>query len=61
MTRYPKELFSIREDVTRENIRKYEAERDRLYKKCEELYPDFWKKSFLERMEIKKKVEEEIK
>lgn len=61
MTRYPKELFSIREDVTRENIRKYETERDRLYNKCEELYPDFWKRSFLERMEIKKKVEEEIK
>ena len=59
MSRYPKELFSIREDVTRENIRKYEAERDRLYKKCEELYPDFWSLSFRERMKIKKKVEEE--
>ncbi len=57
---YPKECFSIREDVTRENIRKYEERRKLLYKKCEERYPDFWEKSFRERMEIKKRIEEEI-
>jgi len=58
--RYPKEVFHVREDVTRENMRAYEAKRDRFYKKCEELFPDFWSLPFRERMEIKKLVEEEM-
>jgi len=58
--RYPRAVFSVREDVTRENMRAYEAKRDQFYKKCEELFPDFWSLPFRERMEIKKLVEEEM-
>lgn len=58
---YPKEVFSIREDVTRENIRRYEEKRDRLYNKCKEICPEFWSLPFRERMEIKKKAEEMLK
>lgn len=57
---YPKELFGPNELVTKENIRQYETRQKKLYQKCEELYPDFWKKNLRERMEIKNKVKEEF-
>ena len=57
---YPKELFSINETVTKENLRQYEERKNLIYKKCEEIDPDFWKLPFRERMKIKAKAEKEV-
>ena len=47
---YPSYLFSINEDQTRRNIREYERRRDAWYKKAEEMFPDYWKRTRLERI-----------
>lgn len=61
---YPKSCFSIREDVTRAAKAEYDRKKDLIYKRCEELCAEdnrnFWEMPFRERMELKKKVEEEL-
>ena len=39
---YPKWVYHYREDLTQENMRKYEQMKDEFYKKCEEICPNFW-------------------
>lgn len=58
--RYPREVYSIREDVTRENMRQYDLKMKRLYARCEEIEPNYWKLGLREQMEIRKRAEAEI-
>ena len=53
--RYPSYVYSPNEDVTRENMRQYEQKQNLLYKKCEEIAPDYWQRSCRERFEIREK------
>lgn len=53
---YPKECFSIREDITRENMRKYEERKNKWYDAAEELYPDYFKMNLRERMKVTKEI-----
>lgn len=39
---YPKWVYDIREDVTRQNKAKYDKAIDDWYDKAEELYPNFY-------------------
>ncbi len=55
---YPKWVYSPREDVTRENMHKYDETKEIFYKKCEEINPDYWHLGLRERMEIRDKAEE---
>jgi hypothetical protein len=55
---YPKHLFSIREDLTRENLRRYDEQKKKFYAKCEEIDSEFWHRNLRERMKIKEEVAE---
>ena len=54
---YPKEVYNINEDITRENMRKYDKMRDNWYNKALEICPDFFKRGLRERMEIRKEID----
>ena len=56
---YPKWVFNIREDVTRENMRKYDQMKDTFYKKAVEMFPNYWEMSLVER--YRNKVNEKVK
>lgn len=53
---YPKELFSIREDITRENIRRYEKEQKRIQDECFKRYPNYINMSCRERIAIREEI-----
>ena len=57
---YPKEVFSINETITKENMRQYDAWRERVYKRCKEIAPDYWSLDFRTRLEIKERAEKEV-
>lgn len=57
---YPKELFTANEVVTKENLRRYDAWQDRVYKRCEEIAPDYWKLDFKTRLDLKARAEREV-
>lgn len=40
---YPREVFHINENVTRENMRKYDENIEKWYDIAEKLFPDFYK------------------
>lgn len=39
---YPREVYAPREDITRENMRRYDANIDKWYDTAERLYPNFY-------------------
>ena len=55
---YPKWVFNIREDVTRENMRKYDQMKDDFYKKAVEMFPNYWEMSLVDR--YRNKVNEKV-
>ena len=57
---YPSWVYNIREDVTRENKKQYDATKKIFEAKCEELAlpNDYWKLPLRERMKIRDKAEE---
>ena len=57
---YPKEVYSIREDRTRENMRMYEVWRDKVNERCEEIDPDYYHLPLRDSYKIRKQAEEEI-
>lgn len=60
MAWYPKEVYSINETVTRENMRKYDLRQQRLYDLCLEIEPDYYKLDFKARREIRMQAEKEL-
>ena len=56
MLYYPKELFSINETVTAENIRQYDRARDEWYRAAEKLFPDYHKMNLREKMEKREEI-----
>lgn len=61
---YPKELFSAREDVTRENRRRYEQEQrrrdDLIWEECCRIDPDYIHRSGRERYAIREEAKKNI-
>lgn len=57
---YPKELFSIREDLTRKNLEEYDRKRKNWYAAAEKLYPDYFKLGFRERMRAREAVNDYV-
>lgn len=60
MAWYPKEVYSIREDVTRENMRQYDARQARIAKAILLVAPDYYSLPWRDRIEIRKRVEMEV-
>lgn len=60
MAWYPKEVYNIREDVTRENMRKYDLRQARIMAEVLKAAPDYYSLPIRERLEIKRHVEESI-
>lgn len=57
---YPKELFVAREDVTRNNIKKYEKMKENWYKKALELYPNYYEMKLKDRIKCRGKINEAV-
>lgn len=59
---YPKWVFNIREDITRENMRRYDEMKEAFYKKAEEMFPNYWSMTLVERHrnKVHDKVEEAL-
>lgn len=57
---YPKDVYNIREDITRENMRRYDAWQDRFYKVVRERYPDYFQMGLKERAKVRKQIESEV-
>ena len=55
---YPKEVFNIREDITRANMARYDAAQAKIEKAILEKFPDYYKMSFRERHEIRAEIRE---
>lgn len=49
---YPASVFSVREDVTRENMRLHDLQEEQARKKAEEMFPDFNRFSILRRCSV---------
>lgn len=60
MAWYPKEVYSIREDVTRENMRQYDARQARIMEAVLRAAPDYYSLSPRERLAIRKRIEREV-
>ena len=58
--RYPPEVYCIREDVTRENMRKYDEYQKRLKAKCLELDSNYYSLGLRERMDVLAEAKMEI-
>lgn len=53
--RYPPEVYSVREDVTRENMRIYDQRQRLIEAKCLELRPDYYSLGLRERYEVRQR------
>lgn len=60
MSRYPREVYSYREDITRENMRKYDVWNDKIYAETLKQFPDYHKMCLREQIKAKAKVKAEI-
>lgn len=49
---YPGEVYNINENITRENMRKYDERCQKWYAVAEMLYPDYFEKNLKERMAL---------
>lgn len=58
--RYPPEVYCIREDVTRENMRKYDEYQKRLKAKCLEIDPNYYSLGLRDRMDVLAEAKMEI-
>ena len=56
--RYPKEVFSVREDLTRNTMREYEIKVSVFYWKCLEINPNYYNLGLKDRIAVRKKAEE---
>lgn len=53
---YPKELFSIREDATRNNLAEHDRKRQAWYDAAEKLYPDYFKRELRDRLALRETI-----
>lgn len=58
---YPKWVFNIREDVTRENMRIYDKQQELLRQKCLEINPNYYSLGFREKRAIRERAKGELK
>lgn len=58
--RYPPEVYCIREDVTRENMRKYDEYQKRLRAKCLEIDQNYYSLGLRDRLDVLAKAKMEI-
>ena len=58
---YPKEVFNIREDVTRARMKEYDKKQEAIAKRCLEIDENYYHLGLKERRAIRLKVEEEFK
>lgn len=58
--RYPRECFSINEDVTRNKKSEYERQLDLWYAKALQMYPNYFEMSLRERMNICDSISESV-
>lgn len=54
---YPSWVYSIREDITAANMKKYDRMKEKWYDTAERLYPDYFKRSFKERLLLKAEID----
>lgn len=57
---YPKELFSIREDATRNNLADYDRKRQAWYDAAEKLFPDYFKRGLRNRLALRETINEYV-
>ena len=57
---YPREVYSINENVTRENMRKYDENINEWYDLAEKLYPNFYRLPREEKEKAAKNVDQTI-
>lgn len=55
---YPAEVYNKRIDITRENMRRYDAAQAKIEKAILEKYPDYYKMPFIERHKIRAEIRE---
>lgn len=55
---YPKEVFNIREDITRENMRRYDAAQVQIEKALLAKYPDYYSMPARQRWNIRREIDE---
>ena len=55
--RYPKEVYSINEDITRRNMAAYDARQAEILAKCLEIAPDYYSQDLMARHKIRKMAE----
>lgn len=53
---YPKDMFSIREDVTRKNMEEYDKKKKIWYDAAEKLYPNYFQMGLRERLEHREEI-----
>ena len=53
---YPNDVYNIREDVTRKNMKDYDHRQNKLLRECLKLEPDYYGKTIKERMAIRQRV-----
>lgn len=57
---YPREVYSINENITRENMRKYDENINKWYDVAEKLYPNFYKMSREEKAIAEKAIDQTV-
>ena len=57
---YPKWCFVANENITRNNMKKYDEMTEKWHKKALELYPNYFKMNFKERLKIKDEINEAV-
>ena len=58
---YPSWVYTSREDVTKENMKRYDREQEAIHDKCLELNPEYHHLGLRERFEIWKQAEDILK
>ena len=55
--RYPKEVFSAREDVTRNNMKEYDRKRNLFFQTLLEINPDYYNLGLKDRIKVRENAE----
>ena len=53
---YPKEVFNINMDITRANMRRYDAAQAKIEKEILKRFPNYYKLSFKERWALREEI-----
>jgi len=61
MSYYPSYVYNMNEDVTRENMRKYDAMQRKIYDTIYKRYPNYSELNLREQYEIREQIKEEIR